>query len=204
MKAFIIVDIQNDFCPGGALAVLDGDKIIPVVNELQKKFDLIVATQDWHPKNHSSFAANHGKMVYDIIELDGIQQTLWPDHCVQNTSGAEFAPALNRDKITKIFRKGTDKNIDSYSAFYDNQHKKATGLGVYLHKKGVKEIYIAGLATDYCVKYSALDAIDLGFRTNVILEACRGVNIQPGDVEKAVEQMKKAGVTVIPEAKDVP
>ncbi len=202
MKALIIVDVQNDFCPGGALAVNDGDKIVPVVNSLMDKFDLVVATQDWHPKKHSSFASTHGKNIYDVIDIDGLLQTLWPDHCVQKSPGAELRADLDKNKITKIFHKGTDKNIDSYSGFFDNGHKKATGLGIYLHRKDVKEVYITGLATDYCVKYTALDAVELGFKTNIILEACRGVNINPGDVDKAVDEMKKAGVNIIKEASD--
>jgi nicotinamidase/pyrazinamidase len=197
MKALIIVDIQYDFCPGGALAVEEGDSIVPLINELQKQFGLIVATQDWHPAGHASFASTHGRKPYEVIDLDGIKQTLWPDHCVQGSLGAELLGGLNKSNIAKIIRKGTDPAIDSYSAFYDNAHKKATGLEAYLKEHDVTEIYLAGLATDYCVKYSALDAVSLGFKTNVFLEACRGVNVEPGDVEKAVEEMKKAGVRII-------
>ena len=198
MKALILVDIQNDFVPGGALAVPEGDKIIPIVNRLQKFFDLIVATQDWHPASHGSFASNHkGKKPGDTIELEGLQQILWPDHCIQNTRGAEFVPHLDTSRFAKIFHKGTDPSIDSYSTFFDNAHRKSTGLKNFLKEKGAKEIYIAGLATDYCVKYSALDAIPLGFRTFVIEDACRGVNLKPGDTEKAIREMRNAGAIIV-------
>src|SRR6185295_673667 len=152
MKALILVDIQNDFLPGGALAVLDGDKVIPIANKLQAAFPLVVATQDWHPANHGSFAASHpGKNVFEQIDLDGLPQTLWPVHCVQNTAGAALAPGLKPDQIAKIFQKGTDPGIDSYSGFFDNGHRKSTGLGDFLKSQKVTEVFIAGLATDYCV-----------------------------------------------------
>jgi nicotinamidase/pyrazinamidase len=165
MKALILVDIQNDFLPGGALAVADGDKIIPVLNRIQREFSLVVATQDWHPGNHGSFAMNHpGKNVFEQIDLNGLPQTLWPAHCVQNTKGAELAGALERERIAKIFPKGTDAAIDSYSGFFDNGHRKSTGLGEWLKGRGASEIYVCGLATDYCVKFTALDAVAAGFR----------------------------------------
>ncbi len=197
MKAFIIVDIQYDFCPGGALPVKEGDKVIPIINSLQDKFDVVVATQDWHPKDHGSFASVQGKHVYDQIMLFGLEQTLWPDHCVQGTHGAELHKELKKERIGKIFYKATDKNIDSYSAFFDNGHKKSTGLAPYLKAKGVNEIYIAGLAADYCVKFTALDAIALGYKTAVIRDACRGVNIAEDDSKKAFDEMEKAGVILI-------
>ena len=197
MRAFVIVDVQNDFCPGGALAVKDGEKVIPLINELQKNFSLITATQDWHPRDHGSFASTHKMKIHDKIMLDGLEQILWPDHCVQWTKGAELVESLNKEKIEKIFLKGTDKNIDSYSTFFDNARKRATGLGDYLKEKSVTEVYLAGLATDYCVKYSALDSVYLGFKTFVFIDACRGVNIMQNDSEKAVEEMKKAGVEII-------
>jgi len=197
MKAFLIVDVQNDFCPGGALAVKDGDKIIPIINRLEDKFDLILATQDWHPKDHGSFASVSGRPVYDKIKLSGLDQTLWPDHCVQGTNGAELHPDLRKDKIEKIFRKGTDRTFDSYSGFFDNGHKKDTGLGDYLKARGVSEVYIAGLTTDYCVRYSALDSNSLGFKTYVIQDACRAVNISPDDSDKALEELRINGVKVI-------
>lgn len=198
MEALILVDIQNDFLPGGALAVPEGDQIIPVVNQLQKNFELIVATQDFHPENHKSFAANHpGKQPGDHIELQGMDQILWPVHCVQGSQGAEFADALDMDKVEKIFPKGTDPEIDSYSGFYDNGHLKATGLGEYLKEKGVDKVVIVGLAADYCVKFTALDAVGLGFETIVVKDATRAVNLQEGDFEKALEEMKNQGVTIV-------
>lgn len=197
MRALILVDIQNDFLPEGALAVPEGDAIIPVVNRLQPHFDLVVMTQDWHPAHHGSFAANHpGLRPYDMIQLNGLAQLLWPVHCVQETSGAEFSLHLDIRHVDKIFQKGTDAGIDSYSGFFDNGRRKSTGLGDYLQEKGVTEVYVCGLATDYCVKFTALDAQSLGFKTYLIEDATRGVNVQEGDVEKAVAEMKEAGITV--------
>ena len=201
MKALILVDIQTDFLPGGALAVPDGDKIIPVVNALQAKFPLVVATQDWHPANHGSFAANHpGKNVFEQIELNGLPQTLWPVHCVQETPGAELATGLMRERIAKIFPKGTDVGIDSYSGLNDNGHRKSTGLGEWLQAKGVTEVFVCGLATDYCVKFTALDAAQMGFKTFFIEDASRGVNLQPKDVENAVTEMNRAGIATVQSA----
>jgi len=198
MKALVLVDIQNDFLPGGALAVPHGDAVVPVANSLQAAFPLVVATQDWHPAHHGSFAANHpGRKVFEQIDLHGLPQTLWPVHCVQGTSGAELAPALQRERIAKIFPKGTDAGIDSYSGFFDNGRRTATGLGEYLKGQGVTEVYVCGLATDYCVKFTALDAVGLGFKTYLIEDACRGVELRPGDVERAIEEMRKRGVVVI-------
>ena len=198
MKALILEDIQNDFLPHGALAVPDGDKVIPVANQLQQKFPLVVATQDWHPANHCSFAVNHpGKRLFDQIELSGLPQTLWPVHCVQNTPGAELASTLHRDRITRVFQKGTDPEIDSYSSFFDNGHRRATGLGEWLKSKGVTEVYVCGLATDYCVKFTALDAVALGFKTHLIEDGCRGVNLHSSDVAVAISEMRQAGVKVI-------
>ena len=197
MNALIIVDLQNDFCPGGSLAVKDGDKIVSLISELQKQFHLVVATQDWHPKDHGSFASNQQKKPGEKIMLNGLEQILWPNHCVQGTKGAEFVAGLDISHIDKIFQKGTDKMIDSYSGFFDNGHKKATGLGDYLKKKDVTDVYVTGLATDYCVKYTALDAVKLGFNTILLKEACRGVNLQLGDVDRAVEEMINAGVQVV-------
>ncbi|MFH1260057.1 MAG: bifunctional nicotinamidase/pyrazinamidase [Elusimicrobiota bacterium] len=195
-KVLIIIDVQNDFCPGGALAAPEGDKVVPVINQLQKKFDLVAATQDWHPQNHGSFAGNHpGKKIGEVIDLNGLSQILWPEHCVENTRGAEFVSTLEMKGI-KVFRKGMDKTVDSYSGFFDNGRKNATGLGDYLKNQGVTDVYIAGLATDYCVKFTVLDALRLGFKTTVIKEACRGVNIQSGDSEAAIEEMKKAGANI--------
>lgn len=201
MKALIIVDIQNDFLPGGALAVPDGDKIIPIVNRLQEKFPLVVATQDWHPANHGSFVANHpGKKVFAQIEQNGLPQTLWPVHCVQGSPGAELAASLQRGRIAKIFPKGTDAGIDSYSGLFDNGHRKSTGLGEWLKAKGVTEVFVCGLATDYCVKFTALDAAQMGFKTYFVADASRGVNLQPYDVKKAVAEMNRAGITTVQSA----
>jgi nicotinamidase/pyrazinamidase len=198
MKAMILVDIQNDFAPGGALAVTEGDRIVPVVNELQKKFDLVLATQDWHPANHGSFAANHpGKVPGDRIELNGLEQILWPVHCVQNTAGADYVPGLDIRRVARIFYKGTDPGIDSYGAFFDNGRKKETGLDGYLRERGVTDLWIAGLATDYCVKFTALDAVRLGYKTHVVEDACRGVNLVDGDVARALGGMKAAGVEIV-------
>lgn len=198
MKALILVDIQNDFVTGGALAVPDGETIIPTVNQLQAHFDLIVATKDWHPEEHGSFAANHsGKTPGEQIDLHGLPQILWPIHCVQDTEGAEFVADLDMSKVSMVFLKGTDETIDSYSGFFDNGHRKATGLGDYLKDKGVSAVYVAGLATDYCVKFTALDAKGLGFDTYLIEDASKGVNLSKGDVEKAIEALKKEGVHII-------
>jgi len=173
MNCLVIVDLQNDFLPGGTLAVPEGDAVVPVANKLQESFDLVVATQDWHPANHGSFAANHpARKPFEQIELDGLSQTLWPVHCVQGTKGAELSPDLRRDSIVKIFPKGTDPVIDSYSGFFDNGHRKATGLGDWLKSKRVTEVFVCGLATDYCVKFTALDAVSLGFKTNLVEDGC--------------------------------
>lgn len=201
MKALILVDMQNDFVPGGALAVPEGDRIIPICNRLSEAFELVVATQDWHPANHGSFAASHpARKIGDVIDLNGLPQILWPVHCVQNTPGAAFVPGLDVSRIERVFRKGTDPAIDSYSGFFDNGHRRATGLGEYLEQKGVTDVYVAGLATDYCVKFTALDAKSLGFNTFLIEDACRGVNVRQGDVQAAIEQMRAAGVNVLTSA----
>lgn len=197
MKALILVDLQYDFVPGGALAVPQGDEVIAVANAIQSKFDLVVATQDWHPANHGSFAANHpGKKVGDVIDLNGLPQILWPVHCVQNSPGAALLSSLNTSRVARVFRKGTDPQIDSYSGFFDNGHRKATGLGDYLSKQRVSAVYVMGLATDYCVKFTALDSLGLGFETYLIEDGCRGVNLKPTDAADAIEAMKKAGVVV--------
>lgn len=197
MNALILVDIQNDFLPGGALAVPRGDEVVSVANEYQSRFDLIVATQDWHPADHRSFAANHdGKQIGDLVSLNGLPQILWPVYCVQETHGADFAPSLKKNRWARVFQKGVDREVDSYSGFFDNGRAKDTGLGSYLQQQGVDSAYILGLATDYCVKFTALDAVTLGFRTHVVLDGCRGVNLRPDDSQRAVEEMKAAGVFV--------
>jgi nicotinamidase/pyrazinamidase len=197
MKALIVTDIQNDFLPGGALAVADGDAVIPPANRLIAEFPLAVATQDWHPANHGSFAANHpGRNVYDEIDLNGLKQILWPVHCVQNTPGAALASALDRARINRVFQKGTHAGIDSYSGFFDNARRRATGLHEYLSSQRIDEVFICGLTTDYCVKFTALDAVALGYRTHLMAEACRGINMRPGDVERALSEMRHAGVQI--------
>lgn len=198
MNALILVDLQNDFLPGGALAVPHGDEVIPIANELQQKFELVLATQDWHPQDHGSFAANHpGKKPGDRIMLDGIEQILWPVHCVQNTHGAEFAPSFDTSRIAHVFHKGTEPMTDSYSTFFDNAHRRHTGLANYLEKRGIKDIYLMGLALDYCVKYSALDARHLGLNTYVVVDGCRGIELMPGDITRALEEMKRVGATLL-------
>jgi len=168
-----------------------------VANRLQSNFDPIILTQDWHPSAHKSFASQHNKQPGEIIVLNGLQQILWPDHCVQGEIGAEFAPGLQIEKVDRTFKKGTDLEIDSYSGFFDNDQRKSTGLGDYLKDKEVKKVFIAGLALDYCVKYTALDAQRLGFDTCVVLDATRAVNVNQGDGDKAVEEMKQSGIKVI-------
>jgi nicotinamidase/pyrazinamidase len=198
MKALIIVDVQNDFLPGGALAVPQGDEVIEPINRLAAAFPILVVTQDWHPENHASFAANHpDKQPGDIVVLDEIEQRLWPVHCVQDTPGAELHPDLQYQRQAHVVRKGTDPQVDSYSGFFDNQRRRATGLSDLLRQQGVSKVYIVGLATDYCVKFTALDAVQLGFKTYVIPEACRGVNLQPDDSEKALQEMQDAGVELL-------
>ena len=177
MRALILVDIQNDFMPGGSLPVPNGDEIVHTVNLIQHQFDWIIATQDWHPAHHKSFASNHeNKHVYDMITLNGIEQILWPDHCVQGTIGAEFHPELVTDHIQTIFRKGTDPEIDSYSGFYDNGHQKSTGLAGYLNGLAINELYVCGLAADFCVYFTARDALRAGFNTTIITDATRAIN----------------------------
>lgn len=176
MNALLIIDIQNDFLPGGSLAVPEGDTIIPVVNELQQHFDLVVATQDWHPANHGSFASSHSnKKPGDVVDLNGTEQVLWPDHCVQYTNGAEFAESLDKERFSKIIQKGTDAGIDSYSGFFDNKHKRATGLQEYLSGKMTDKLFLTGLAADICVKYTAIDALELGYETFVVKDATKAV-----------------------------
>lgn len=196
MKTLVIIDVQNDFTPGGALAVPNGDEIVPLINDLQSKFDLVIATQDWHPQGHASFASSHkGKNPFDQIDLDGIDQVLWPDHCVQNTTGAEFHPALKTSKIEAIFRKGTNPKIDSYSGFFDNAHLKSTGLTGYLREKGAKELFFAGLAGDYCVYFSAKDALSEGFNVTLIEDGTRALDEE--NFKKAKADILSKGGKVI-------
>ncbi|MCS7238880.1 MAG: bifunctional nicotinamidase/pyrazinamidase [Thermoguttaceae bacterium] len=196
-QALIIVDVQNDFCPGGSLPVPDGDQVVPVINRIQPLFELVIATQDWHPANHVSFAANHpGRNVGDVIEVDGLPQILWPVHCVQDSPGAAFHPDLDTSRIVHIVRKGTDPRVDSYSGFFDNARRRDTGLAKLLRELGVSEVTICGLATDYCVKFTALDAKELGFDTTVIVDACRGVDLRPEDVSEAIRLMQSRGIKI--------
>ena len=196
MKALLLIDIQNDFIPGGALAVPEGDQIVAIVNQLQPHVDLVVATQDCHPVHHKSFASSHpGKQIFEKIDLDGLEQVLWPDHCTQGSWGAAFAPDLNLHKVEAIFRKGTDEDIDSYSGFYDNGHRKNTGLAAYLRGRNISEIYLAGLAGDYCVYFSAKDALQEGFTTFLIDDAIRAINNE--DYERAKEEISQKGGKII-------
>lgn len=199
-RALLLVDIQKDFCKGGSLAVMNADEIVPVVNELITKFtntnDEVIATQDWHPANHGSFAVNHPEnKVFDLIDLNGLQQVLWPTHCVQNTEGAEFHNDLF--PIPTVFCKGEDPTVDSYSGFFDNGKRNKTLLDKHLKDLNITDVYITGLATDYCVKFTALDAVDLGYNVFLIVDACRGVNMNNNDVGNAVEEMRKHGIKII-------
>lgn len=197
MRALILVDLQNDFLPGGALAVTEGDAVVPLANALASRFEHVVATQDWHPQGHESFASQHeGHAPGEVIDLHGLPQVLWPDHCVQGTPGAEFAPGLDVERIARIFQKGIHRDVDSYSGFFDNGRRHDTGLGAHLRERGVTEVHICGLATDYCVRFTALDAASLGFDTHLVLPACRGVELEAGDVARAVEEMRAAGVRI--------
>ena len=199
MRALLLVDLQNDFLPGGTLAVPGGDEVIPMANALIPTFPWVVATQDWHPAGHQSFASSHpGRRVGEVIDLEGVSQILWPDHCVQRTRGAEFASQLHRDGIHAVVPKGTNPRIDSYSGFFDNGHRQPTSLEQILDARDVSTVYVMGLATDYCVKFTALDAVDLGFETFLVRAGCRAVNLQPGDEEKAIAQMLAAGVQLAP------
>ena len=198
MRALIIVDVQNDFLPGGALAVPGGDGVIGPINAIQPCYDLVVATQDSHPPEHASFAANHdGREVGDTIELDGAAQVLWPVHCVQGSRGEEFSDSLHLDSVARTFRKGDDAAVDSYSGFYDNARRHDTGLAAFLRERGVEEVHVCGLATDYCVQFTALDAVAEGFRVAVVVDACRGVDLTPGDVDRALDRMRRVGVRLV-------
>ena len=195
-QALVVIDVQNDFCPGGALAVPQGDEIIPEMNALIAQFDHVILTQDWHPPNHSSFASMHaGRSPYEQVAMPYGEQTLWPDHCVQGTHGAEFHPALEWTKAELVIRKGFRPEIDSYSAFFENDRKTPTGLGGYLKERAIGHLTLAGLATDFCVAYSALDAVKLGFAVDVVLSACRGIDLD-GSVGTMLARMRDAGVTL--------
>ena len=194
--ALIVIDIQNDFCPGGALAVAEGDAIIPRVNGLMDAFGAVVLTQDWHPQGHSSFASSHaGKAPFESVQMAYGEQTLWPDHCVQGSNGAAFHPALRTDPADLVIRKGFRPGIDSYSAFFENDRSTPTGLDGYLRSRGISSVTFAGLATDYCVAFSALDAARLGFKTTVLLGACRGIDLG-GSLATMIARMRDAGVAL--------
>lgn len=196
-EALIVIDLQNDFCPGGALAVAGGDEIVPLVNELVQQFEHVILTQDWHPAHHSSFASSHsGKQHFDTIDMPYGAQTLWPDHCIQGSGGASFHPHFNRAKAELIIRKGFRSGIDSYSAFFENDHTTPTGLAGYLRERGIGAITLVGLATDFCVAYSALDAVAQGFATTVRLDACRGIDLG-GSLSAMTGRMREAGVTLV-------
>lgn len=198
MKALLIVDVQNDFIPGGALAVKEGEQIVPLINQIQEKFDFVVATQDWHPLDHGSFAVNHpGKQIGEFVELNGVQQILWPVHCVQGSLGAEFHAELNKTHWKAIFKKGTNPLVDSYSGFYDNQKQGDTGLSKFLKQNGIQEVFVCGLATDYCVKFTVLDGLSEGFDVTLVQDATRAVNINPGDFDLAIAEMRAAGAKVV-------
>lgn len=196
MRTLIIIDVQNDFIPGGALAVPEGDEIVPLINKLQPKFDLVIATQDWHPEGHASFASSHlGKTQFESIKLEGLEQVLWPDHCVQNSEGAEFHPDLETARIEATFRKGTNPKIDSYSGFYDNAHLKSTGLAGYLREKGAKELYFCGLAAEFCVFFSLKDALVEGFQATLIEDATRALDNE--QFEKAKAEIREKGGEIL-------
>ncbi|WP_374829299.1 bifunctional nicotinamidase/pyrazinamidase [Paenochrobactrum pullorum] len=195
--ALIVVDMQNDFCPGGALAVKGGDEFLPLLNATINESEHVILTQDWHPKGHSSFASSHeGKEPYQTIMMPYGEQTLWPDHCVQGTKGADFHPQLNRERAQLIIRKGFRHGIDSYSTFFENDHKTPTGLAGYLRERNIGAITLAGLATDFCVAFSALDAVELGFNTRVRLDLCRAIDVN-GSLDVMLDKMRQAGVELI-------
>ena len=195
-EALIVIDVQNDFCPGGALAVTEGDRIVPGLNALMAEFGCVVLTQDWHPADHTSFADNHpGAAPFSLTQMDYGPQVLWPRHCVQGSAGAAFHPDLKTDPAQLVIRKGFRPGIDSYSAFFENDRQTATGLEGYLRNRGIKRLVLAGLATDYCVAYSALDAVRLGFAVTVRMDLSRAINLT-GSLADAVAQLRAAGVTL--------
>lgn len=195
-SALIIIDVQNDFCPGGSLAVAGGDEVVPVINGLSQQFEHVILTQDWHPHHHSSFASSHpGRQPFETTRMAYGEQTLWPDHCIQGSGGAAFHPGLNRTKAELIIRKGFRPAIDSYSAFFENDHTTPTGLAGYLRERGIRDITLVGLATDYCIAYSALDAVAQGFATTVRLDACRAIDLG-GSLDAMLGRMRQAGVTL--------
>ena len=195
-EALVIIDVQNDFCPGGALAVTDGDAVVPVINRLQQDFDTVILTQDWHPADHQSFADNHaGAAPFSMTEMPYGPQVLWPAHCMQGTPGAAFHAGLETDRADLVIRKGVRAGIDSYSAFFENDHSTVTGLAGYLRERGIGELTMAGLATDFCVRFSAVDAAKLGFKVRVVMEGCRAIDLD-GSLAAAMEDMRDHGVEI--------
>jgi nicotinamidase/pyrazinamidase len=202
MRSLVIIDVQIDFMPSGSLEVPSGDRIVPVINDLQAEFDLVVATQDWHPVNHVSFASNHpGKRPFEQIDLDGALQTLWPDHCVQESRGAMFHPDLLTGRIAAIFRKGMDPRVDSYSGFYDNNHQISTGLSGYLKEKGADDLYFCGLASDICVYYTIQDALREGFSATLIEDASQPLDTATFEILK--KELTEHGARIL-SARDLP
>lgn len=196
--ALIVIDVQNDFCTGGTLAVPEGETVVPVINSLMKDFPVIIATADWHPENHISFASSHpGKSPYEVISADYGDQVLWPDHCIAGSDGAGFHPDLNLKPVSLILRKGRSAGLDSYSAFFENDRKTPTGLSGYLKELGIDSLVMCGLATDYCVYFSAADGVNLGFNISLALDAVRGVDVPDGNVEYTLSEMKKAGISIL-------
>jgi nicotinamidase/pyrazinamidase len=194
-NALLLVDLQNDFCDGGSLAVPHANEVFPLVNTIQDHFDLIIASKDWHPEDHMSFA-NESQRVGDLISIAGFDQRIWPPHCVAETRGSQFSPLLMTDKIQHIVYKGSDRHVDSYSAFFDNHHLRDTGLHDYLQAHQIQRLTVLGLATDYCVKYTCIDAINLGYDVTVLIDACRGVELRPGDIDAAIAVMKALNIKI--------
>jgi nicotinamidase/pyrazinamidase len=197
-SALIVTDVQNDFCPGGSLPVPRGDEVVPVINRLMESFHVVVASQDWHPMGHVSFASSHpGKKPFDVIRLMGEEQILWPDHCVPGTRGAELHKDLDTKPIVLIIRKGWHKEVDSYSTFFENDHRTATGLDSYLKGLGIRRVYLTGLAQDFCVYYSAKDALGLGFETYMVEDATRGLDQPPGSLDSKMKELAGLGLRMV-------
>jgi nicotinamidase/pyrazinamidase len=197
-NALLLVDVQNDFCPGGALAVPDGDAVVHVINRIVHRFSLVVATQDWHPPGHVSFASSHpGKRPGETAQVKRRRQVLWPDHCVQGSAGADFHPRLDTTRVRCVVRKGMQPGLDSYSTFLENDRETPTGLVGMLKELGVNRVFLAGLATDYCVRYSATDGVAAGFRVTVLEDACRGVDAPPGSLKRSLDEMRRQGVEIL-------
>lgn len=200
-QALLLIDLQSDFCAGGALAVTDGDSTVPVANHYAREFAArgqpVLITQDWHPADHGSFASQAGATPFTPGELDGLPQVWWPDHCIQNTAGAELHPLLDQSLISERFYKGQERLVDSYSGFFDNGHRRQTLLDAWLKQRGITALTVMGLATDYCVKFTVLDALALGYNVTVISEGCRGVNMQPEDSEQALAAMAAKGAIIL-------